>query len=176
MESGVSQHTISEIELGRRKPHGRTLRKLAGVLGIDVADFYQESDAPKAQAPSQRSLFNGATDERRITSFRRAASHLEEQVEHFEAKLTASALTGEDRVELDKAAALITPLLPMALEAEASFLRELYPDEYDVGPHAVLGPVIVRFVTLLAEVEGEPNDRVRELKEIGQTAYTADAA
>ncbi len=39
-ESGVSQHTISEIELGRRKPQGRTLRKLAGVLGVEVADFF----------------------------------------------------------------------------------------------------------------------------------------
>ena len=39
-ESGVSQHTISEIELGRRKPQGRTLRKLAHTLGVEVADFF----------------------------------------------------------------------------------------------------------------------------------------
>jgi transcriptional regulator with XRE-family HTH domain len=39
-ESGVSQHTISEIELGRRKPQGRTLRKLADALGVEVADFF----------------------------------------------------------------------------------------------------------------------------------------
>jgi transcriptional regulator with XRE-family HTH domain len=43
-ESGVSQHTISEIELGRRKPQGRTLRKLANTLGVEVSDFF-----PKAQ-------------------------------------------------------------------------------------------------------------------------------
>src|SRR5215217_9397370 len=41
-ESGVSQHTISEIELGRRKPQGRTLRKLAKVLGVEVRDFFEE--------------------------------------------------------------------------------------------------------------------------------------
>jgi transcriptional regulator with XRE-family HTH domain len=45
-ESGVSQHTISEIELGRRKPQGRTLRKLAATLGVEVGDFF-----PKAQSP-----------------------------------------------------------------------------------------------------------------------------
>lgn len=44
-ESGVSQHTISEIELGHRKPQGRTLRKLAKVLGVEVRDFFEE--APK---------------------------------------------------------------------------------------------------------------------------------
>jgi transcriptional regulator with XRE-family HTH domain len=38
-ESGVSQHTISELELGRRKPQGRTLIKLARVLGVEVRDL-----------------------------------------------------------------------------------------------------------------------------------------
>jgi transcriptional regulator with XRE-family HTH domain len=38
-KSGVSQHTISEIELGRRKPQGRTLRKLAGALGVEIRDL-----------------------------------------------------------------------------------------------------------------------------------------
>ena len=41
-DSGVSQHTISEIELGRRKPQGRTLRKLAEALGVSVADLLGE--------------------------------------------------------------------------------------------------------------------------------------
>ncbi len=50
-ESGVSQHTISEIELGRRKPHGRTLRKLAGVLDVEVADFFREPAVPLGEAP-----------------------------------------------------------------------------------------------------------------------------
>jgi transcriptional regulator with XRE-family HTH domain len=38
-ESGVSQHTISELELGRRRPQGRTLLKLARVLDVDVRDL-----------------------------------------------------------------------------------------------------------------------------------------
>ena len=48
--SDVSQHTISEIELGRRKPQGRTLRKLAKVLGVEVRDFFEEA-RPLGQAP-----------------------------------------------------------------------------------------------------------------------------
>jgi transcriptional regulator with XRE-family HTH domain len=39
-ETGVSQHTISQIELGQRKPQGRTLRKLAKALGVEVADLF----------------------------------------------------------------------------------------------------------------------------------------
>ena len=46
-KSGVSQHTISEIELGRRKPQGRTLRKLANALGVEVADFFPLEQAPE---------------------------------------------------------------------------------------------------------------------------------
>jgi len=65
-ESGVSQHTISELEQGRRRPQGRTLRKLAKVLGVEVADLRKDPESPKAEAPpSQRSLFNGLEEERR---------------------------------------------------------------------------------------------------------------
>jgi len=49
-ESGVGQHTISEIELGRRKPQGRTLRKLAKVLGVEVRDFFEEKANPLGAA------------------------------------------------------------------------------------------------------------------------------
>src|SRR4051812_36596107 len=71
-ESGVSQHTISELELDRRRPQGRTLRKLAKVLGVEVADLLEDG-APKAPGRSSRepSLFNdGLEDERRLRYFR----------------------------------------------------------------------------------------------------------
>jgi transcriptional regulator with XRE-family HTH domain len=42
-KSGVSQHTISEIELGRRKPQGRTLRRLAQALGVSPREFLGQS-------------------------------------------------------------------------------------------------------------------------------------
>ncbi len=49
----TAQHTISEIELGRREPQGRTLRKLAAALGVSVADlFEEESQVPKVEAPA----------------------------------------------------------------------------------------------------------------------------
>jgi transcriptional regulator with XRE-family HTH domain len=45
--STVAQHTISTIEMGQRAPQGRTLRKLAAALGVDV----EELTIPKADAP-----------------------------------------------------------------------------------------------------------------------------
>jgi transcriptional regulator with XRE-family HTH domain len=53
-ESGVSQHTISELELGRRKPQRRTLIKLARVLGVEVRDL---------TAPTLREWALAATEE-----------------------------------------------------------------------------------------------------------------
>ena len=66
-ESGVSQHTISELELGRRSPQGRTLRKLAKVLGVEVADLRGDPDSPKAEAPPspEQPNFNGLLEEER---------------------------------------------------------------------------------------------------------------
>jgi len=176
--AGVSRATIADLEAGNRGAWPQTIRKLAETLHVEPEDLFAEPDLPKAEAPpSQRTLFSGLAEERRAASFRRATRNLEELVEPFEAKLggPAGALTEEDRARLDKAAALMTPLLQVALEAEASFLREQYPDEYDVGPYAVLGPAIVRFVALVAEVGGETDERVRELEELHGTAYTAAA-
>ena len=53
-ETGVSQHTISEIELGRRKPQGRTLRKLAKALNVKVADLVGGDARPKGRVLSPR--------------------------------------------------------------------------------------------------------------------------
>src|SRR5215203_3781897 len=70
-ESGVSQHSISELELGRRRPQGRTLRKLAKVLGVEVADLRKDPESPKAEAPpSQQPPLNGllANERRSLTA------------------------------------------------------------------------------------------------------------
>ncbi len=37
--SGVGRNTISRIERGETGAHGRTLRRLAGVLGVDVSEL-----------------------------------------------------------------------------------------------------------------------------------------
>jgi transcriptional regulator with XRE-family HTH domain len=44
----VSQQTISGIERGHTDPHPATLRKLALVLNVPVAAFFQEEARPKA--------------------------------------------------------------------------------------------------------------------------------
>jgi transcriptional regulator with XRE-family HTH domain len=71
--SGVSQHTISEIELGRRKPQGRTLRKLAKALGVEVSHFYGEPTYPKEEAPPNlQPSFNGLLEEERRSRYLRS--------------------------------------------------------------------------------------------------------
>jgi transcriptional regulator with XRE-family HTH domain len=73
-KSSVSQHTISEIELGRRKPQGRTLRKLATALGVEVADLYEGADHPLGEAlPPAQPSFNGLFEEERRTIYLQAA-------------------------------------------------------------------------------------------------------
>jgi len=49
----VSPATVVQVELGHRQPQGRTLRKLAGALGVEVADLIEEEVAavPKASRP-----------------------------------------------------------------------------------------------------------------------------
>ncbi len=49
-ESGVGQHTISEIELGKRTPQGRTLRRLAKVMGVEVREFFEPTANPLGEA------------------------------------------------------------------------------------------------------------------------------
>jgi transcriptional regulator with XRE-family HTH domain len=44
----VSQQTISGIERGHTDPHPATLRKLAEVLNVPVAAFFQEETRPRA--------------------------------------------------------------------------------------------------------------------------------
>lgn len=41
--AGVTQYTVSEIELGHRDPHPSTLRKLATALNVELAEFFRES-------------------------------------------------------------------------------------------------------------------------------------
>lgn len=62
--AGVTQHTVSEGESGRRKTYPSTLRKLAAAIGeelgetVRVADLYEDPSAPlpKDGDPSEQGL------------------------------------------------------------------------------------------------------------------------
>lgn len=43
-ESGVGRATISRVERGESGAHGRTLRRLAGVLDVDVSELVRIED------------------------------------------------------------------------------------------------------------------------------------
>ncbi len=60
--SGVGQDTISSLELGRHEPRPSTLRKIAGALGVEVADLFGGADTPKAVAPPSREWALAASD------------------------------------------------------------------------------------------------------------------
>ena len=93
-ESGVSQHTISEIELGRRKPQGRTLRKLANVLHVEVRDFYVEADYSKGEAPPWlEPSFNDVLEERRFFRF---ADAFDAAADRWIARVTESKTADEE--------------------------------------------------------------------------------
>ena len=49
--AGVGQDTISGIESGRHEARPSTIRKLASALGVEVEDFFRETEAPKGLAP-----------------------------------------------------------------------------------------------------------------------------
>ncbi len=52
--SGVGQDTISSLELGRHQPRPSTLRKIAGALGVEVANLFGES----VPSPKGREFFD----------------------------------------------------------------------------------------------------------------------
>ena len=176
-ESGVAQGTISDIEIGKREPHGRTLRKLAAVLGVRVADFFDDDPTPPKGRGRARQPSKAAAKDRRAKTIERATSTLEGIVAPVEDKLDAGTFDDQDRADLDRTAALITPLLQVGLEAEAAMLREEHPGVYDVGPYAVLGHVIARFVAVVIDAGdmAEAENNVRGLDRHRRRAYLSAA-
>ena len=121
--SGVSQHTISELELGRRRPQGRTLRKLAKVLGVEVPDLRGHPDSPGAEAPpSQQLTLNGVLAEERRTPSRAELNAVEtleafcSQLDEFLARVDIAddrnrALVGLQEYNVRIIATLTLPLM-----------------------------------------------------------------
>lgn len=50
--AGMTQHTVSELELGRQEPRPSTLKKLARGLGVEVPELFgvEPGESPKARA------------------------------------------------------------------------------------------------------------------------------
>ncbi len=44
--SGVGQDTISSLESGRHEPRPSTLRKIAGALGVEIEELFEEAANP----------------------------------------------------------------------------------------------------------------------------------
>ena len=63
-KANVSQHTISEVELGRRRPQGKTLRKLAAALDVSIPELIGEVEQdPKVSSPPSLEWALAASDE-----------------------------------------------------------------------------------------------------------------
>ncbi len=56
--AGSSQPTINQIESGKRNPSTRTLEKIAGALGIEVADLFPKAEEPLPFEEERRRLSN----------------------------------------------------------------------------------------------------------------------
>ncbi len=65
VKAGVAVSAVSQIENGRRSPNVGTLNKLAEAFGVEVADFFRESEAPKVTAPLSSQAPNQDDEERR---------------------------------------------------------------------------------------------------------------
>jgi transcriptional regulator with XRE-family HTH domain len=61
--SGVAQQTISGIERDHREPHASTLRKLAEVLDVSLAEFFQEDGAPKVPPPPKTPIADSTPED-----------------------------------------------------------------------------------------------------------------
>jgi transcriptional regulator with XRE-family HTH domain len=159
--SGVSAATIVQVELGNRQPQGRTLRKLAAALGVEVADLLVEEEAhPKAESRSslEPSLFNGVEEERRIAiDYDACRTALESFCDHWQ-----PALSGKRRLDYQgfqdfKAdAASLSRLTRELMGAEMTELGQQYDEEGDpvfYTERSEFGPAVMRFHDLAIRMD-----------------------
>jgi transcriptional regulator with XRE-family HTH domain len=180
-ESGVSQHTISELELGRRRPQGRTLRKLAKVLGVEVADLRKDPESPKAEAPpSQRSLFNGLEEERRerqtVQDVRETYLPFRESLESYCARWErlledAKPLARQDMEEFVYTAVDLKTFLLAARTSELASLGEALLSAGEpfsaekLQELSILRPAFERYYALMHDLVGRlPREEAKDLR------------
>jgi transcriptional regulator with XRE-family HTH domain len=157
-KSGVSQHTISELELGRRKAQGRTLRKLAKVLDVQVADLYEEPDHPLAEAPPSTQLtLNGLlAEERGLDATVRESEHIKGYVNGCLARWARVAQGEDPHLAPDHAYSIEVYQHVIALtEWFGNLLRVIkaeLPPEVAVAEQREIIGLIDRMGTLSAEI------------------------
>jgi transcriptional regulator with XRE-family HTH domain len=116
-ESGVSPATIYELENGRRRPNPSTLRKLAGALGVEVADLLG-ADYPKERAPESPKGWLRAHDARLL-------SLSEEELDNvFRALFAAESVKFADRINREWQA--VAMARDLAEDPNAPLVREAY--------------------------------------------------
>jgi transcriptional regulator with XRE-family HTH domain len=190
-ESGVSQHTISEIELGRRRPQGRTLRKLAKVLDVQVADFYEESEHPLGEAsPSQQLTLNGALAEEwraptlrnQITLVNNLADYAEQEIGAREQEPKSETSLGQ-KMKRSRDAHWALAMMHVALELTKTFIDDPYTIDlvYDSGEVAELYRAHRRLDTAIDHTRGWFGENagqtdVRDLDEYRRARKARDQA
>jgi transcriptional regulator with XRE-family HTH domain len=167
-ESGVSQHTISEIELGRRRPQGRTLRKLAKVLAVEVADLYGGPPIPLGEAPPSPTQppLNGFEEQRIGIDYDACRTALESFCGHWQ-----PALSGKRRLErqgfedFKAGAASLSRLAREVMGVEMAELGQQYDEEGDpvfYTERSEFGPAIVRFHDIAIRMDRIGKERFGE--------------
>jgi transcriptional regulator with XRE-family HTH domain len=74
--SGISPATVVQVELGHRRPQGRTLRKLSAALGVEVADLVEEEVNPTPKVPLEVQEEPEPDAERRTNTMRLRAMEI----------------------------------------------------------------------------------------------------
>lgn len=115
--SGVAQNTISEIETGRRGARPATLGKLAKALGVEIADFFEESDSlPKVErSSSPEPSLNDALDELRSSRFAQAIT---DAAERWAEAVADTNMNDNKRFGLIDAALTLSDVISERAEAE----------------------------------------------------------
>jgi transcriptional regulator with XRE-family HTH domain len=167
--SGVSAATIVQVELGNRRPQGRTLRKLAAALGVEVADLLEEEAHPKAESRSslEPSLFNGVEEERHIAiDYDACRTALEGFCDHWQPVLSGKRRLESQAFQDFKAdAASLSRLARELMGAEMTELGQQYDEEGDpvfYTERSAFGPAIVRFHDLAIRMDRVGKERFGE--------------
>ncbi len=125
--SGVSPATVVQVELGNRRPQGRTLRKLAAALEMEVADLIEEEEAPAPKVLSRPSpeAPEAQADEERREELRKIRELLTDAHGLFEELADEYKVTGAT----DKLTTLASVAMFSVMGAEQFVQEEVGPAE-----------------------------------------------